>query len=87
MADTRMVRIHHPDGREGAILPADFTKPSLHPKGMGSYADQGYVIDRYEDGSEYQGPKSKREIDKAAEEKQAARESAKAPAAKGKADS
>lgn len=72
MAD-RMVIIKHSDGREGAVLPKDFTRKNLHPEGMGSYADQGYVIDRYEDGTPYDGPKSKREIDKAAESKQAAK--------------
>lgn len=88
MAD-RMVRIAHPDGREGAIAPGDFTKKNLHAEGMGSYSDQGYIIGTYEDGGAYDGPKSKREIDKAAEAKQAAKEAAKpAPAAeKGKAGS
>lgn len=79
-----MVNIRHKDGREFAILPADFTKPSLHPKDVGSYADQGFVIERFEDGSEYAGPTSKREIEKATEERAAARE-AKAPAAKAEA--
>lgn len=74
MPDTRMVVIRNPKtGREGAILPADFTRKNVHPDGAGSYAEQGYVIERYEDGSEYQGPKSQLEIDKAAEAKQTAR--------------
>lgn len=84
MAD-RMVNISHKDGREFAILPADFTKVNIHPKDVGSYADQGFVIERYEDGSEYAGPKSKREIQKQQEERAAARE-AKAPAPAAKAE-
>lgn len=72
MPDTRMVRIYHRDGREGAILPADFTRKNLHPDDK-SYAEQGFRIDRYEDGSVYDGPKSQREIEKAAEQRQTAR--------------
>lgn len=70
MPDTRMVIIRHPDGREGAILPRDFTVKNVSPDRK-SYAEQGFVIERYEDGSEYAGPKSQHEIDRAAEVKQA----------------
>lgn len=78
MPDTRMVIIRHPStGQEAAILPADFTRKNAHPRGAGSYAEQGYMIDRYEDGSAFEGPKSQREIDKAAEERAAAREAPK----------
>lgn len=73
MAD-KMVRITHPDGRDGAILPADFTKSNLHAEGMGSYADQGYIIDRYESGEDFEGPKSLKEMQKVDAAKQAARE-------------
>ena len=68
----RMVRIVHRDGREAAIEPKDFTRKNVHPDGK-TYAEQGFRIDRYEDGAEYDGPKSQREIDKSAEERQAAR--------------
>lgn len=72
MADDRMVNIRHPKtGREFAILPKAFTRANVFPEGVGSYAEQGYEIDRYEDGSEYDGPKSQKELDKAAEVKQA----------------
>jgi hypothetical protein len=71
MADTRMVIIRHPQtGHEYAIEPKDFTRKNVHPDRK-SYADIGFVIDRYEDGSEYAGPKSKREIEQAAEAKHA----------------
>lgn len=81
MPDNRMVNIRNPKTNvEYAILPADFTKKNIHPDGVGSYAEQGFVIDRYEDGSEYDGPKSKREIDRAAAEKQSAKDAPKAPA-------
>lgn len=80
----KMVRIVHPDGREGAILPRDFTVKNVSPDGK-SYAEQGFVIDRYETGEPYDGPTSRREIDKAAEERSAVREAAK-PAAKSRGD-
>lgn len=81
MPDTRMVIIRHPDGREGAILPRDFTVKNVSPDRK-SYAEQGYHIVGYEDGSSFDGPKSQREIDRVAEDRAAQREASKsAPAA------
>lgn len=88
MPDTRMVNIKHPQtGHEYAVLPADFTKKTLHADGK-SYAEVGFEILGYEDGSEYDGPKSQREIDKVTAERAEKREAAKAekPEPKGKAD-
>jgi hypothetical protein len=73
MADTKRVLITHADGREYTILPADFTNPRVSPDRR-SYADRGFRIAAYADGTPYDGPKSKREIEKAAEQRQAARQ-------------
>lgn len=74
MPDTRMVNIRHPKtGREYAILPSHFTRKNVHPKDEGSYAEQGYEIVGYEDGSEYAGPKNQREIEKAIDDRLATR--------------
>ena len=45
----RMVVIEHRDGRQYAVRPADFRK---------EYEPQGFKALRYEDGSEYEAPKS-----------------------------
>lgn len=68
----RFVRIVHKDGREYAIQPKDFDVKNVSPEGE-SYADQGYRIVAWEDGTEYDGPKSRREIDAAKEERAAQR--------------
>lgn len=55
-----MIRIVHPDGREYAVLPADFER------GIdGDY--QGFRAVAYESGEPYQGPKTAAAIAKAAE--------------------
>ena len=75
MPDTRMVIIRNPAaGQEGAILPRDFTIRNRYADGK-SYAEQGWVIERYEDGSPFGGPKSQREIEQASAARQPARPS------------
>lgn len=90
MPDEKRVTIVHADGREYSILPADFTNPRVSVDKR-SYADQGFRIVDHVDGTPYDGPKTKREIEQIAEERQAAREAKAAekpaddkPAGKGK---
>ncbi len=85
MPEQKRVTIAHADGREYSIRPADFTNPRVSPEKQ-SYADQGFRIVAHVDGTPYEGPKTKREIERAAEERQAAREErgADKPAAKAK---
>lgn len=73
MPETKRVNIAHLDGREYSILPADFTNPKLS-RDKRSYADQGFEIVAHVDGTPYVGPRTKREIEQAAESRQAARE-------------
>lgn len=73
-ADFRSAKLARKDGSpEGSTRPADFE----------TYAEAGYRLgDRYEDGSEYDGPKTKAQFERAAEERKAARaEAQKADAA------
>jgi hypothetical protein len=80
MADERRVTIVHPQtGVEFSILPKDFTNPRVSADRQ-SYADQGFHITRYVTGEPYEGPKTKREVEREAEAKQAAHQQA--PAAK-----
>lgn len=79
MPEQKRVLITHADGREYSIPERAFTDARLHPRGAGSYADQGFAIASYEDGTPYDGPKTKRAIDKAAEEKAARRQATPAP--------
>lgn len=67
MAD-RFVIIKHRDGREFAIRPSDFTKGNTDPGGE-SYAERGFRIDRWEDGTPYDGPKTAREIERQHEQR------------------
>lgn len=73
-APQKRVNIVHRDGREYSIEPKDFTRANLHPDGVGSYADQGFRIVNHVDGTAYDGPKTKREIEKLSEERAAARQ-------------
>lgn len=73
MPEQKRVTIVHADGREYSILPRDFDRATVHPRGVGSYADQGFRIVAHEDGSPYEGPKTKREIEQAAEQRLTAR--------------
>lgn len=53
-----MVVIEHRDGRQYAVMPADFEK--------GAETDyQGFRVVSYEDGSKYEGPKTAAAITKA----------------------
>lgn len=69
---SKRVKIVHPDGREYGIPAAAFSDKRLSPEG--SYAERGFEIVSHEDGTPFEGPKSKREIEAAAAERQAARE-------------
>lgn len=73
MPDEKHVLIAHDDGREYGIRLADFTNPKVSPDRQ-TYADQGFRIVSYEEGTPYEGPKTKREIERAAQERQAARD-------------
>jgi hypothetical protein len=77
----KYVTIVHADGREFSVLPKDFTSPRTSPD-RESYAERGFKIVGYTDGTPYDGPTSQREIDRAAEERQAAREAQAATASK-----
>lgn len=74
----KYVTIVHADGREFSILPKNFTSPRTSPD-RESYAARGFRIVGYTDGTPYDGPTSQREIDRAAEARQAARQAATAP--------
>lgn len=73
MPNSKRVLITHADGREYTILPADFTNPRVSPDRQ-SYADRGFRIASYADGTPFEGPATKREIEQAAEVRAAARE-------------
>jgi hypothetical protein len=53
----RYVIIRHKDGREYAILPADFDTKNVSPDGE-SYEAQGFKIVSYQDGEKYEAPKA-----------------------------
>lgn len=82
MADDRMVPLLK-DGQltDMAMRPRDFFSAKTMPKGdvrdageLVTAADAGYTLgDRYEDKTEYDGPKTKRQADRAAEERRAER--------------
>lgn len=60
MAD-RMVIIRHRDGSEFGILPKDFDKVRANPETEEepkTYAELGYKIVSWQDGEEYDGPKT-----------------------------
>lgn len=71
---------------ELAVTPRDFMRAKVVPKGTNefeTYADAGYhLTDRYEDLTEYDGPKTKAQFEKAAEERRAERAAPKAETVK-----
>lgn len=69
---TRVLIRHPKSGREYSILPADFTNPRVSPDRK-TYADQGYEIVSYVDGTPYEGPTTLKEIEQGRGERQAAR--------------
>ncbi len=84
MAEKR-VTIRHTDGREYSIEPKAFTDPKLSPDKK-SYADRGFEIVSYVDGSPYDGLKSLAEIEAAAAPKVQSVKPAAKPTEKPKAD-
>ena len=87
----KRVFIAHPDGREYSIEPTAFTDPRFSSQKK-SYADQGFRIVSYDDGSPYDGSKTKAEIEAAAAPQVSARnvqpaKPAAVAAERGKADS
>jgi hypothetical protein len=74
---------------EVAVVPDDFFRRKLHRTEDGemvTYAEAGYALgDRYEDLTEYDGPKTQRQYDRAQEEKQAAKATDEKPAPKAEA--
>lgn len=68
MPEPQRVLIVHADGREYTVLPSDFTNPIVSTD-KNSYADQGFRVVSYADGTSYGGPKTKREIEQAAEDR------------------
>lgn len=87
MADERMVPLFL-DGQpvELAMTPSDFFRRKTMQTGDGDLvtaADAGYRLgDRYEDLTEYDGPKSKHQYTSQQEERRAERAAAQAPAPK-----
>ena len=70
---SKRVFITHPlDGREYGIEAKDFTNKRLSPDEK-SYAERGFEIVSYDDGTPYDGPKTLAEIEAASAPKHSAR--------------